>query len=48
MAVQAGLLLTSGAAARPAAWGSAGPSPGWAGTPARAPDGDAESPAGSL
>lgn len=48
MAVQAGLLLTSGAAARPAAWGSAGPSPGWAGTPAHAPDGDAESPAGSL
>lgn len=40
--------LTSAAAALPATWGSAGPSPGWAGRPARAPDGDAESPAGSL
>lgn len=39
--------LTSTAAARPAAWGSAGPSPGWAGKPARAPGGAAGSPAGS-
>lgn len=39
--------LTSAAAALPATWGSAEPSQGWAGKPARAPDGDGESPAGS-
>lgn len=41
-------LLTSAAAALPAAWGSAVPSQGWAGRPARVLGGDAESPAGSL